>query len=65
MILICENPLICGKIILFKNKKPPVLGGSYKLYFTYLYNTSPLLLNCNNADNSDNNVIKICHFLAD
>ncbi|MBS7252421.1 hypothetical protein [Flavobacterium branchiicola] len=44
------------------NKKTSQLGGLYKLYFTYLYNTSPLLLNCNNADNSDNNVTKVCHF---
>jgi hypothetical protein len=33
------------------------MGGLIKLYlFTSLYNTSPLLLNCNNV-NHDNNVI--------
>ncbi|MEO8532171.1 MAG: hypothetical protein ABI441_00405 [Flavobacterium sp.] len=48
---------ICVQII-SKIKKPPDLGGLIKLYlFTYLYNTPPLLLNCNNADNSDTIVV--------
>ena len=49
--------VICGCFLIDKIKKPPDLGGLINcILFTYLYNTSLLMLNSNNV-NRDNNDI--------